>query len=64
MQPGQHVLILGATGVTGSMAVQLAKSVFGAGRVTVTGRNESPIAAGCAAASADEAISISDAEVG
>ncbi|ALR13990.1 alcohol dehydrogenase [Mycobacteroides saopaulense] len=39
VQPGQHVLVLGATGVTGSLAVQLAKSVFGAGRVTVAGRS-------------------------
>lgn len=39
VQPGQHVLVLGATGVTGSLAVQLAKSVFGAGHVTVAGRN-------------------------
>lgn len=39
VQPGQHVLVLGATGVTGSLAVQLAKSVFGAGQVTVAGRN-------------------------
>jgi NADPH:quinone reductase-like Zn-dependent oxidoreductase len=37
--PGDHVLVLGATGVTGSVAVQLAKSVFGAGRVTVAGRD-------------------------
>ncbi|SII72858.1 Putative zinc-binding alcohol dehydrogenase [Mycobacteroides abscessus subsp. bolletii] len=39
VQPDQHVLVLGATGVTGSLAVQLAKSVFGAGQVTVAGRN-------------------------
>ena len=38
-KPGDHVLILGATGVTGSLAVQLAKFVFGAGRVVVAGRN-------------------------
>jgi len=38
-KPGDHVLILGATGVTGSIAVQLAKFVFGAGRVVVAGRN-------------------------
>lgn len=39
VKPGDHVLVLGATGVTGSMAVQLAKSVFGAGRVVVAGRD-------------------------
>ncbi|MGH3953388.1 zinc-binding alcohol dehydrogenase family protein [Mycobacterium sp. D16R24] len=44
VQPGQHVLVLGATGVTGSLAVQLAKSVFGAGRVTVAGRNAERLA--------------------
>jgi NADPH:quinone reductase-like Zn-dependent oxidoreductase len=38
-KPGDHVLVLGATGVTGSLAVQLAKSVFGAERVVVAGRN-------------------------
>jgi len=38
-KPGDHVLILGATGVTGSLAVQLAKFVFGAGRVVVAGRS-------------------------
>jgi NADPH:quinone reductase-like Zn-dependent oxidoreductase len=39
VKPGAHVLVLGATGVTGSVAVQLAKSVFGAQRVVVAGRN-------------------------
>jgi NADPH:quinone reductase-like Zn-dependent oxidoreductase len=39
IRPGQNVLILGATGVTGAVAVQLAKSQFGAGRVVVAGRN-------------------------
>jgi NADPH:quinone reductase-like Zn-dependent oxidoreductase len=39
VKPGDHVLVLGATGVTGSMAVQLAKSVFGAGTVVVAGRD-------------------------
>lgn len=39
IQPGQTVLILGATGVTGSVAVQLAKAQFGAGRVLAVGRN-------------------------
>jgi NADPH:quinone reductase-like Zn-dependent oxidoreductase len=44
VRPGDHVLVLGATGVTGSMAVQLAKSVFGAGRVAVVGRNAARLA--------------------
>lgn len=39
VKPGDHVLVLGATGVTGSLATQLAKTVFGAGRVVVAGRN-------------------------
>ncbi|MDA2894816.1 zinc-binding alcohol dehydrogenase family protein [Mycolicibacterium sp. BiH015] len=36
---GQSILILGATGVTGSVATQLAKKKFGARRVVVAGRN-------------------------
>lgn len=40
VQPGDHMLVLGATGVTGSMAVQLAGSVFDAGKVVVVGRDE------------------------
>ncbi|MBA0048908.1 zinc-binding alcohol dehydrogenase family protein [Mycobacteroides sp. LB1] len=44
VQPGQHVLVLGGTGVTGSLAVQLAKSVFGAEHVTVAGRNAERLA--------------------
>lgn len=39
VKPGDSVLILGATGVTGSLAAQLAKSVFGAGAVAVAGRD-------------------------
>lgn len=39
MQPGETVLINGATGVTGQIAVQLAKH-YGAKRVIATGRNE------------------------
>ena len=39
VKPRAHVLVLGATGVTGSVAVQLAKSVFGAQRVVAAGRN-------------------------
>jgi NADPH2:quinone reductase len=39
LQPGETVLILGATGVTGKLAVQTAK-LLGAGRVIAAGRNE------------------------
>lgn len=38
LQPGDTVLLLGATGVTGKMAIQLAKHL-GAGRIVATGRN-------------------------
>jgi NADPH:quinone reductase-like Zn-dependent oxidoreductase len=44
LRPGQRVLILGATGVTGSVAVQLAKAQFGAGNVVVAGRNADRLA--------------------
>lgn len=39
IEPGQSVLVLGGTGVTGSLAVQLAKHRFGAERVVVAGRS-------------------------
>lgn len=39
IRPGQSVLVLGGTGVTGSLAVQLAKQRFQAGRVVAVGRN-------------------------
>ena len=37
--PGERVLVLGATGVAGKLAVQIAK-LMGAGRVVAAGRNE------------------------
>lgn len=37
--PGETVLVLGATGVTGKLAIQIAK-MLGAGRVVAAGRNE------------------------
>ena len=39
LAPGETVLILGATGVTGKLAVQIAK-ILRAGRVVAAGRNE------------------------
>ncbi|MET0451483.1 MAG: zinc-binding alcohol dehydrogenase family protein [Mycobacterium sp.] len=39
VKPGDHVLVLGATGVTGATAVQLTKTMFGAERVVVAGRD-------------------------
>jgi NADPH:quinone reductase-like Zn-dependent oxidoreductase len=37
--PGENVLILGATGVTGKLAIKIAK-LLGAGRVVAAGRNQ------------------------
>ena len=42
-QPGQAVLVLGATGSSGQMAVQVAKQL-GAGRVIAAGRNPERLA--------------------
>jgi len=42
MKPGDTVLVNGATGTAGRMAVQLAR-YLGAGKVIVTGRNESEL---------------------
>jgi NADPH2:quinone reductase len=39
LSPGENVLILGATGVTGRLAVKIAK-LLGAGRVVAAGRNQ------------------------
>ena len=39
LAPGEHVLILGATGVTGKLATKIAK-LLGAGRVVAAGRNQ------------------------
>jgi len=39
LKPGETVLILGATGVSGRLAIQIAKHL-GAGRVVAAGRNE------------------------
>src|SRR5215472_2983051 len=39
LAPGENVLILGATGVTGRLAVRIAK-LLGAGRIVAAGRNQ------------------------
>lgn len=44
LQPGETVLVNGATGVSGKLAVQIAK-LLGAGRVVGTGRNEEALRA-------------------
>lgn len=42
MQPGQNVLINGGTGVTGMIAIQLAK-IYKADKIIITGRNEAQL---------------------
>lgn len=44
LQPGENVLILGATGVTGKLAVRIAK-ILGAARVVAAGRKEQALRA-------------------
>jgi NADPH:quinone reductase-like Zn-dependent oxidoreductase len=63
LQPGQRVLILGATGSAGQMAVQIAKRL-GAGWVAAAGRDPERLAA-LPALGADGIISLagSDAEI-
>lgn len=56
LQPGDTVLINGATSVTGRVAVQLAK-LYGAGRVIATGRNPKSLQA-LAGLGADDVISL------
>jgi NADPH:quinone reductase-like Zn-dependent oxidoreductase len=56
LQPGNTVLINGATGITGRIAVQIAR-IYGAGRVIVTGRNEKSLES-LLELGADEVISL------
>jgi NADPH:quinone reductase-like Zn-dependent oxidoreductase len=55
-QAGQTVLVLGATGSAGQMAVQIARR-FGAGRVVAAGRDPQRLAA-LASGGADTAVSL------
>jgi NADPH:quinone reductase-like Zn-dependent oxidoreductase len=63
VRPGDHILILGATGVTGSIAVQLARSVFGAGRVVVAGRDAARLE-WLRTVGADDAIALGNSDLG
>jgi NADPH:quinone reductase-like Zn-dependent oxidoreductase len=58
LQPGQSVLVLGATGNAGGMAVQVAKRL-GASRVVGAGRNPQRLA-GLAAVGVDAVVALSD----
>jgi NADPH:quinone reductase-like Zn-dependent oxidoreductase len=61
LTPGKVVLVNGATGVTGKLAVQLAK-YYGAARVIVTGRNATSLQQLTEQLGADEALSLSQDE--
>lgn len=56
IQPGNVVLVNGATGITGRIAVQIAK-VYGAKKIIVTGRNEKSLQA-LLQLGADEVVSL------
>ncbi|OCA78966.1 alcohol dehydrogenase [Chryseobacterium contaminans] len=56
IKPGSVVLVNGATGITGRIAVQIAK-VYGASKIIVTGRNEESLQA-LLELGADEAVSL------
>jgi len=58
LEPGQSVLVLGATGNAGGMAVQIAKRL-GAARVVGAGRNTDRLA-GLPAIGADEVVALGD----
>ena len=59
LQPGETVLVLGATGTVGQVAVQAAK-LLGASRVVAAGRNPEGLAR-AAELGADETVSLTDA---
>ena len=60
LQQGETVLINGATGFTGQVAVQLARH-YGAGKIIVTGRNEAALAS-LLELGADETISLQQSD--
>jgi NADPH:quinone reductase-like Zn-dependent oxidoreductase len=58
LQPGEAVLINGATGIAGKQAIQVAK-YLGASKIIATGRGHQEALAGLAALGATETISLS-----
>lgn len=60
LQPGNTVLINGATGITGRIAVQIAQ-LYGARKIIVTGRNEKSLES-LRELGADEVISLQSAD--
>lgn len=60
LAPGENVLILGATGVAGQLAIQIAKHL-GAGRVVAAGRNQASLST-LQALGADASISLNAAD--
>lgn len=58
LQPGETVLINGATGITGQIAAQIAKHL-GAGKVVATGRNIDALA-GLKQLGADDTVNLDD----
>ncbi|MFI1202715.1 zinc-binding alcohol dehydrogenase family protein [Streptomyces sp. NPDC020883] len=60
LKPGERVLILGATGNAGQMAVQLAR-LLGAGTITAAGRNAHTLA-GLPALGADHTVALTAAD--
>jgi NADPH2:quinone reductase len=60
LKPGDNILILGATGITGKLAIQIARHL-GAGKIIAAGRNES-VFEQLKALGADEVVSLSQPE--
>jgi NADPH:quinone reductase-like Zn-dependent oxidoreductase len=60
LKPGEHVLVLGASGVVGQIAVQGAR-ILGAGRVVAAARS-TPALERCLALGADRAVRLGEAE--
>ena len=60
LKPGEHVLVLGASGVLGQIAVQAAKAL-GAARVVAAARSQEGLER-CLALGADAAVVLDDSD--